>query len=110
MPKHIAYRLLLTIALHFVVVNGAYAFDYGSALEQSSGASYSLNVSQFSDLEYSQNDSANLRSRSEVVQEVKRRYNAEVLKISLDKSQQVYRVRVLMPGGKVRNLQVSARR
>jgi uncharacterized membrane protein YkoI len=110
MPKHIAYRLLLTIALHFVVVNGAYAFDYSSALEQPSGAADSLNVSQFSDLEYSQNDSANLRSRSEVVQEVKRRYNAEVLKISLDKSQQVYRVRVLMPGGKVRNLQVSARR
>ena len=49
-----------------------------------------------------------MRSRSEVVQEVKRRYNAEVLKISLNQSRSSYNVRVLMPNGKVRNLKVSA--
>ena len=52
-----------------------------------------------------------LRSRSEVMQEVKRRYSgAEVLKIALNRSGTSYNVRVLMPSGKVRSLQVSALR
>ncbi|NND83176.1 MAG: hypothetical protein HKN50_12175 [Gammaproteobacteria bacterium] len=52
----------------------------------------------------------NFRSRSEVVAEVKRRYDARVLKISLNRKREIYNVRILMPNGKVRNLQVSARR
>jgi uncharacterized membrane protein YkoI len=67
-------------------------------------------MNQFGVLQYTQKSSDNLRSRSDVIQEVKRRYNAEVLKISLDENKQVYRVRVLMPNGKVRNLQISAQR
>jgi len=52
-----------------------------------------------------------VRSRSEVVQEVKRRHSgAEVLKISLSRNGTTYNVRVLMPNGKVRSLQVSALR
>ncbi len=52
-----------------------------------------------------------IRSRSEVIQEVKRRHRgAEVLKIALNRSGTQYNVRVLMPSGKVRSLQVSALR
>lgn len=58
----------------------------------------------------SQSRRGGLKSRSQVIEEVKRRYDAEILKISLDERQQVYRVRVLMKNGKVRNLQISARR
>lgn len=48
------------------------------------------------------------RSRSSVIAEVKNRYNAKVLKISLNEKSGVYHVRVLMPNGKVRSLQISA--
>lgn len=58
----------------------------------------------------SQNQQGQFRSRSEVMREVKQRYDAKVLKISLNKAREVYNVRVLMPSGKVRNIQVSARR
>ena len=51
-----------------------------------------------------------VRSRSEVVAEVKKRYNAKVLKISLNNKKTHYAVRVLMPNGKVRNLKISAQR
>ncbi|MEM7361143.1 MAG: hypothetical protein AAF431_18795 [Pseudomonadota bacterium] len=57
-----------------------------------------------------QNNRGNFRSKAEVVREVKRRYNAKVLKISLNEQRAVYNVRMLMPSGKVRNIQVSARR
>jgi len=58
-------------------------------------------------LRYAQNNK--VRSRSEVMNEVKQRYNAKVLKISLNEQAGVYNVRVLMPNGKVRSIQVSAR-
>ena len=58
----------------------------------------------------SQNEKAKLRSRSEVVREVKRRYNAEVLKIQLNSSKTAYRVRILMPNGRVREVSVNARK
>ncbi|MFT6005191.1 MAG: hypothetical protein ACI9SX_000147 [Pseudoalteromonas tetraodonis] len=61
-------------------------------------------------LRHSQNQKAKLRSRGDVMQEVKRRYDAKVLKITLNKQRQIYNVRVLMPNGKVRNIQVSAKR
>lgn len=50
------------------------------------------------------------RSKADVIREVKRRYNARVLKITLNEKREVYRVRVLMPSGKIRNVRVSARR
>jgi len=59
---------------------------------------------------YSQNTQAQLRSRSEVVSEVKQRYKAKVLKVALNKQKTKYNVRVLMPSGKVRNLEINARR
>lgn len=49
-----------------------------------------------------------IRSRSDVVNEVKQRYNAKVLKVSLNEKAGVYKVRMLMPNGKVRSIQVSA--
>ena len=52
----------------------------------------------------------NYRSKSDVMREVKRRYDARVLKISLNEKHGVYRVRLLMPNGKVRNITVSATR
>ncbi len=55
-------------------------------------------------------DSSGLRSKSEVVREVKRKYDAEVLKISLNSSGNLYRVRILMPNGRIRDVSVSARR
>ena len=62
----------------------------------------------FGGTQYSQKD--NLRSRDDVIREVKRRHNCEILKVSLDERKQQYKVRVLMPNGKVRNLKISARR
>ncbi len=50
------------------------------------------------------------RSQSEVVRQVKRQYNAEVLKISMNQSGSAYRVRILMPNGRVREVSVSAYR
>lgn len=50
------------------------------------------------------------RSQSEVVRQVKRQYNAEVLKISMNQNGSAYRVRILMPNGRVREVTVSAYR
>jgi len=50
-----------------------------------------------------------LRSRSDVVREIKNKYDAEVLKISLNEKRTMYRVRVLMPSGRVRVITVNAR-
>lgn len=53
-----------------------------------------------------------IKSRSEVVNEVKRSYgrNVEVLKISLNSSKSSYQVRILMPDGKVKSVSVNARK
>ena len=53
---------------------------------------------------------AAFRSKSEVMAEVKRRYGGQVLRISLNEQSASYSVRVLLPTGKVKNLQVSARK
>lgn len=59
--------------------------------------------------EYSQ--SRKLRSRSDVIREVKRRHpNAEILRIKLDERAMVYRVRVYLSDGVVKVVTVSARR
>lgn len=50
------------------------------------------------------------RSKAEVMREAKRRYDARVLKITLNEKREIYRVRLLMPNGKVRVVSVSARR
>jgi uncharacterized membrane protein YkoI len=50
------------------------------------------------------------RSKGEVVREIKQRYNAQVVKITFQRSTGTYRVRALMPNGKVRNIKVDARR
>ncbi len=54
------------------------------------------------------NDRKSYRSRSEVINEVKRRYDATVLKIRFNEQRAVYNVRILMPSGKIRSIQVSA--
>jgi len=84
-----------------------------------SGISYAGTLDMYTDIGYSKTDGYssdyfktlaqnNLRSRNEVVNEVKQRYGARVLKISLNKKAGVYYVRLLMPNGKVRNIQVNA--
>jgi len=58
---------------------------------------------------YAQAKSGNsVRSRSDVVNEVKRQYNAKVLKITLNSKGTAYKVRILMPNGRVRDITVSA--
>lgn len=59
---------------------------------------------------YAQDQRKRLRSRDAVVREVKETFNAKVLKVSLDKRNLVYNVRVLMPNGRVRRLQIDAQR
>ena len=54
--------------------------------------------------------SKNIRSRGDVIREVKRKYDAEILRIKLNEKRMVYRVRVLMPNGKITNVTVNARR
>ena len=51
-----------------------------------------------------------LRSRSDVMNEVKKRYDAKVLKISLNSHTGIYNVRILLPNGKVRLIQISQKR
>ena len=110
MLKISLYRLFIASLLQFSVVNCAFAFDSDMAKNWNFGIKQTAHEIQFGSVQYSQNERANLRSRSDVIQEVKQRYNAEVLKVTLDERQQMYRVRVLMPNGKVRNLKISARR
>lgn len=50
------------------------------------------------------------RSRSDVMSDVKKRFNAKVLKISLNAQTNTYNVRILLPNGKVRNVKMSAER
>lgn len=57
---------------------------------------------------YQTSQSRGLKSRSEVVSEVKQRYGGEVLKVVLDEKKAVYRVRILMPDGRVRVVSVNA--
>jgi len=52
--------------------------------------------------------SQSLRTKSEVMQEVKKQYNGMVLKMSLNQSAEMYSVRVLLPSGKIKNISVSA--
>ena len=59
---------------------------------------------------YAQNSSRQFRSEGEVVREVKRNYQAKVLKIRLNEKRGVYLVRVLLPSGKVKSITVNARR
>ena len=97
---------LLIISLLALFVSGignSFAANYGHSYAPHSHSKQSSYKSQ----RYAQNN--NVRSRSEVMQEVKQRYNAKVLKISLNEKAGVYKVRMLMPNGKVRSIQVSAR-
>ena len=51
------------------------------------------------------------RSKSDVIKEVKGRYKgAKILRIKLDSSGAQYKVRVLLPSGKVRNVSVSVQK
>jgi len=92
MSKKSIFIIFLTTALLGSGAVMAYSYDSGAG---------------WGNKEYAQN--GNVRSRSEIIREVKNRYDAEILRISYDKKREVYKVRVLMPNGKVRNLTISAR-
>jgi len=109
MLKNTSTCFITAIVLQFAVFSGAHAFN-DDVLGNWTTVPAAQSSIQLDVLQLSQNRQATLRSRSDVIQEVKRRYNAEILKVSLDERKQMYRVRVLMPNGKVRNLQISARR
>jgi len=60
-------------------------------------------------LRYAQ--SSNFRSKGEVMSEVKRKNKgAKILRIKLDAASGKYKVRILMPSGKVRSIQVNAKK
>jgi uncharacterized membrane protein YkoI len=94
---------MLTLLRHFLLITVLLGLPQGAAV------AYWLEENHYERFTQEVQQSA-LRSRSEVIQQVKREYNAEVLKITLDERRQVYRVRVLMPNGKVRKLTINARR
>jgi len=61
-------------------------------------------------MRWARNSQGTLLSKSDVIRAVKKRYNARVLKINLKKSHSIYSVRILMPSGKIKNIQINARR
>lgn len=60
------------------------------------------------DYRLSQSSQGSLRSQSDVIREVKSRYNAEVLKISLSSNGRNYRVRILKQDGTITIVKVRA--
>jgi len=101
--------------------------EYGVALERAMGGNLSISEhlssefpvssiaapnypSAMPQLHAQSGSSKNIRSRSEVVSEVKRKYNAEVLKIKLNSQGSAYKVRILMSNGRVKEVTVSAKR
>jgi len=102
----IIFSLMLAIA-SLAVTNNASAFErtdrYSSMPNSSKSSVRGLNS-------YAQRSQrGKVRSRSEVMREVKQRYQAEVLRIKLNERRMVYEVRVLLPNGKVKNITVGAR-
>ena len=111
--SNLKLKLLLFTALALFVssVSNAYAYgDERSYKKHSSTHQYSNKHSKSKQTSYKSHRYAqsNVRSKSDVMREVKQRYNAKVLKISLNEKSGTYNVRVLMPNGKVRSLQVNA--
>jgi len=109
------YKISFTSLLMLITIISGNAF----ALSGQSGAQMTRSISQYGHSiarpeaslwlpqQLVQNDK---RSRSDVMNEVKKRYDAKVLKISLNAKTQTYNVRILLPSGKVRNIQMSANR
>ncbi len=99
-------KILLLALLALSVSGAAHAFDNTHSSHSYASKKVSWKKSSYGSSNYAQ---AKVRSRSEVMNEVKQRYNAKVLKISLNEKAGVYYVRMLMPSGKVRSIQVNAR-
>lgn len=99
----LALPLLIIAALFISSVSAVHAYDHRNSYAPSFESN---NRSTTFSPRYAQSE---YRSRSAVISEVKQRFNAKVLKISLNEKEGVYNVRVLMPNGKVRSLQVNAR-
>lgn len=98
-------QLALAIIGTLLFLNSANAFEaYIDEWMPHSDVAYESVVSDF----WAQNQP--LRSKAEVVSEVKQRYQARVLKIRLNQSRTAYKVRVLLPNGKVKEVRVRATR
>lgn len=61
-------------------------------------------------LRWAQREQNNFRSKADVIKEVKSRYQAKVLKVTLNERRATYTVRVLLPNGKIKTLRISALR
>jgi hypothetical protein len=81
--------------------------EYSQVRQQNGIANPRAGVLPWASSTFAKND---LRSRSDVMNEVKKRYDAKVLKISLNSHTGIYNVRILLPNGKVRNIQISRKR
>lgn len=120
MLKHLTKSLILLLALQFsgLSVVNAYEFERDTYVESLSTQLPSNQMHQVRPTQaeynwqddYTQNQRGGLKSQSQVIREVKSRYNAEVLKISLSQNSRFYNVRVLMPNGRVKTIKVNAQR
>lgn len=92
--------------------SGAYDYTVGSSVSSFDPQAklHRSTVTPRGQKQFSKNNNGELRSKSDVMREVKKRYNAEILRISLSKNGRTYVVRMLMPNGKVRSVQVNALR
>jgi len=98
--------------LKYVSVNSSIFNEslHSALISERKGVNFSLQPlidSNLKSLNYAQ--SSGLRSKSSVISEVKKRYNGEVVKVSFNERKSSYSVRVLLPNGKVKNVEVSAR-
>lgn len=116
--NHLSKSLLIFTAMHlasFGVANAKQLSDdlndfdvNNSYFSQQSVDSFGSSAGGRWQNRLTQNQQGQLRSRSDVMREVKKRYNAEILRISLSQNGRFYVVRMLMPNGKVRSVQVNA--
>lgn len=104
--------IVLTICASLSVTSANAQVNYGDGIGNSISriATPRVWIAQRDNNGERHEDQDNYRSKSDVMREVKRRYDARVLKITLNKKRHAYRVRLLMPNGKVRNISVSAHR
>jgi len=104
MNNALASNLSISEPIHRTSVTSLSGQQFNSVKQRNNKAIY------YGGQRYSQNDRGQLRSRSEIVSEVKRRYNGKVLKITLNQQKTMYIVRVYMPNGKVRTIQINAKK
>ena len=108
--KWLSAVALASMLIAFTHSNIASAFDRNQSYKFNHSSSKKQFSHNFKAIQVSQNG-GKVRSRSDVVSEVKRKYpNSEILKVKLDERSMVYRVRILTRKGRVSVISVSAKK